>query len=211
MIVSPWWPSWVLRPLVLLCLAILLYQLVTWVTHARRENCPPHTSAMSSSLVTANAVQRIAELATLRVPIAEVRVFELRGRLGGCRMLMAVRGSAELATDVANAIASQMGDGTYQLSLPVPEVASVRLDHAATLIYSIERTGLWRLWPGLDIESELTTRAFREAQSDLQHAFESSDWIKAAQQQVETVLRSLADSFGVRITVQWLTTASPAP
>jgi hypothetical protein len=200
----PWWPVQMLRLLIVLSLAMLMYACVACFSRVLADARPGRTWETSTALVTADAVQRIAALCTLRIPIAQIRVTEMHGRLGGCRLLLTVRGDAVVTTDVARMITSRSDDGAFELSLPTPAVTAVRLDHAATSIYSIERTGLWRLWPGSDIETELTTRAFRDAERELDQAAQTHDWIGAAQEQAEGVLRTLADSLGVRVRFRWV-------
>jgi len=175
-----------------------------------RGDGPGNAEIHSVAALTAGQVQRIAELATLRVPIAEVRITEVTGRLGGCRMLLAVRGEAVIYTDASKAVISPLGEGAWELTLPMPEVRSIWIDHRFTRIYSIDRSGFWRLWPGSEIEAEGVSEALRCAQEALENEAKAQNWIAEGQRHAEALLRSTALSVGARIEIRW-TDSSVAP
>lgn len=150
-------------------------------------------------------VRQLAALVTLQAPISDVQVSEITGLTGALRLVVAVHGDVQVATDLNEAklenVDAERRSAT--LVLPRPRPMRPRLDHEKTRVVQIERTGMWRILWGQAGESALTNQALVAAQRVLAEAAEDDELMKRACSHTESVLRNFFAALDWDVTVQW--------
>lgn len=154
---------------------------------------------------TVEQVQKLSKLVSLRVPISDVQVSELRGFTGGLRLVLAVHGDVEIATDLSAASFEQIDPEkkTALLVLPRPRPMRPRLDHEKTRILELDRNGLWRWVNGEAGEQVLTNRAMAYAQQVLGEVAAKAEIADQGCRHTETVMREFFGAMGWTVTLQW--------
>ena len=125
----------VLRKLRLIALAMVARGALVWWTIRPEQRPAPGNGP------TIEQIQLLAELVTLKVDLADVRMTELRGKVGGLKAILVVRGEAAVGVDLSEARFEPVDQRNRRavLVLPQPRVLWVRLDH--------EQTKLAGVWP----------------------------------------------------------------
>jgi hypothetical protein len=163
---------------------------------------PAHTR---SAGLTIEQVRKLASLVVLDVPISDVHVTQLEGLTGGIKVVIAVHGDVQIATDLSKARFEDLDaeHHTATLVLPKPAPGRPRLNHEKTRIVAIERNGLWNILPGEAGEKAATNRAMSAAQQLLTDAAKRDDLAAKACAHADEVLRSFFTALGWTVTLQW--------
>jgi hypothetical protein len=150
-------------------------------------------------------VRQLAALVTLEAPMSDVQVSEIAGLTGSLRLVLAVHGDVQVATDLNQARLESVDaeQRTAVLILPRPRPMRPRLDHEKTRVVQIERTGMWRILWGQAGESALTNQALVAAQRVLGEAAEDEELMKRACSHTEGVLRNFFAALDWDVAVQW--------
>jgi hypothetical protein len=150
-------------------------------------------------------VQRLAELVTARVAIADVRETKLAGYLGDVRAVLIVRGEALLGPDFAQAriISNDAIQRRLVIELPWPHVISCRLDHSGTRLACLTHDGLWVIVPGDAGRRVVLNRAYAEAEKALAAAAATPQMIESVKTQAADVLSTFFQAAGWNATVRW--------
>lgn len=117
-------------------------------------------------------------------------------------ILLIAAGDVTVGIDLTKLAASDVvidrEKGTAQLTLPPPEILSVRLDEKHTYVYR-RTTGLLA-----ERNEQLESKARQEAIRAIEEAARNSDVMEKARRQAERQLQQLFEKFGVsRTTVGW--------
>jgi hypothetical protein len=150
-------------------------------------------------------VQRLAELVTARVAIADVRETKLTGYLGSVKAVLIVRGEALLGPDLSQAriISSEEQQRRLVIELRKPHVISCRLDHSGTRLACLTHDGLWVIVPGDAGRTVVLNRAYAEAEEALGAAAVTPQVIESAKTQAQRVLVDFLASTGWNVSVRW--------
>lgn len=185
-----------LVPILVLVIALL----VLWIALLDR-NFPPPTV----SVPTVEQVQALAQLMTLRVPVADMQVVRLQGYTGGASLILVSRGQVLIGTDLDQAHFEEVDQSARHavLVLPEPSVQYAALDHERTTIYRIDRSGLWQFMPGDAGETALVNRAMRQAQVQLAAVLEDHpEYREQARQQAQQVIGRFFEAVGWEVEVR---------
>jgi len=117
-------------------------------------------------------------------------------------ILMVAAGDVTVGVDLSKLEASDVEvdreRGTARLTLPPPEILSVRLDEKHTYVYS-RKTGLLA-----ERNEQLESKARQEALRAIEEAARNGDIMEKARRQAERQLQLLFEKFGVsRTTIGW--------
>jgi hypothetical protein len=150
-------------------------------------------------------VQRLAELVTARVEIADVRETKLAGYLGDVKAVLIVRGEALLGPDLSQARISKCDELQREIliELPKPHVISYRLDHSGTRLACLVHDGLWMIVPGDAGRTAVLNRAYAEAERALSAAAATEQTIEQATTQAERVLSTFFQAAAWHVNVRW--------
>ncbi len=162
---------------------------------------PPATPApvvVHSQGPTVEKLERLSQLVTTRVQVADILVAEGQG----CRGSWLVKGNALIAVDLGRAKITDKSEDTKQATiiLPQPDVLQPRVDHRRTRTWSVERLA-WLPWNA--DQDALRDAVMNEAQQLVAHTATSLDNIQTARITAETILKLLYAEVGWQLTVKW--------
>lgn len=174
---------------------------------------PPRPHRFESHALRIEQVRQLGELVTLEVPVSDVQTSTLEGYTGGLSVVLLVRGSVLVSTNLDQARLEQVDPAgrTATLILPPPRTLRPRLDHERTQVYRSDRSGLWRWFPASGAESAAYDLAMRKAQGLLEEAARREELLARARQRTSDVLLPFFDALGWRVTLQWAEAVAMAP
>lgn len=154
---------------------------------------------------TIEQVRQLSSLVTTRVEVADVRVGGIRGRTGGVRTVVVLKGDLLLGVDLSAARleASDPAARAAVLVLPPPAVTSPRVDHEGTRLFAASETGLWQLVPGDAAYAAAVDEAFYEAQRAVGRAGDDPSLHAGARRRAEQVVRCFFAALGWDVAVKW--------
>ncbi len=162
---------------------------------------PPTTPApiiVQSQGPTIEKLERLSQLVTTRIQIADILVAEGQG----CRGSWLVKGDALLAVNLGQVRITDKHEDTKQATiiLPLPEVLQPRVDHSRTRTWSVERVA-WLPWHA--DQDSLRDAVMAEAQKLVTHAAGSTENVQAAKMTTEGVIKALYAEVGWNVAVEW--------
>ena len=155
---------------------------------------------------TIEQVRRLGALAACRVAVADVQTTEIRGRTGGVRAVLVVKGDVLLAVDLEQARFASLDDAarTAVLALPQPRALSPRLDHERTRLYAIDESGLWAVTPGGDAAKvAVLAAAHRDAEQRVRDAGSDAALLRRCRRDAEQLLAAFFRATGWTVRVRW--------
>ena len=167
---------------------------------------PPATPApvvVQSQGPTIEKLERLSQLVTTRIQIADILVAEGQG----CRGSWLVKGDALLAVNLSQAKITDKHEDTKQATiiLPQPEVLQPRVDHSRTRTWAVDRL-TWIPWHA--DQDSLRDAVMAEAQRLVAHTAASAENLSQAKLAAETVLKALFAEVGWSVTVRWASVPS---
>lgn len=171
-----------------------------------RHTAPPVEQVIRASPgLRIEQVRELASLITLHVPISDIHVTQLEGFTGSVKLVLAVHGDVDIATDLSKARFEDMDPEhkTAILVLPPPAPVRPRLDHERTRILDIHRSGMWKVIPGQAGEDKLTNQAMRDAQRILATAAQNDALITKGCHHTQQVIDNFFGALGWQIQIQW--------
>ena len=186
--------------------AVLTAAWMTW--SARTATSPNATPALTSASAgpTIERLRALSALTTLRVEVADALVTELRGRTGGLKAVLTVRGEVRIGVDLSAARFESLDHHarTAKLVLPHPRLQSAALDHERTRLVGVFAAGLWKMTPGGgDADAAAVNCAYRDAQRALGLAAADPTLIDRTRTLTENVLKAFLQSLGWSLTIAW--------
>lgn len=166
---------------------------------------PAPTYRFQSQALKIEQIRQLGELVTLDVPVSDVQTSTLEGLTGSASLVLLVRGNVLIGTDLEQATFADLDaqGRTATLVLPPPRTMQPRLDHARTVVYRSDRTGLWQLFPTPGAETAVYERAMKQAQRLLEEAADQPELIERARERTEAVLRPFFEALGWAVVLQW--------
>jgi hypothetical protein len=162
----------------------------------------PAPSRPASGIVsqgpTVERLQRLAHLVTMRVYVADVLTAEGEGYRGA----WLIKGDALIGVDLSRARITTKDLKTRQATVQLlpPAVLLSRVDHDRTKTWEVQRT-TWVPWRG--DQDRLRDEVMLHAQRLIAHASASEENLQRACVFTETVIQSLYEEFGWKVTVAW--------
>jgi len=155
--------------------------------------------------LTIDQVRELTELVTAKLAIADVQETVVRGRWGGRKIILVVKGDLLVSVDLSLAKFEKMDQQAHSavLVLPPPRVISVRLDHDKTHIAVDKSLGWWCVVPGDAWRSEAVNVAYAEAQENLSATAANEGLIDKSRRHAEAVITAFFRDIGWRVTVRW--------
>jgi hypothetical protein len=152
---------------------------------------------------TIEKLERLSQLVSLRVQIADILVAEGNG----CRGSWLIKGDALLSVNLSQASITDKHEDTRQATiiLPEPQVLQPRVDHSRTRTWAVDRLA-WLPW-NADQDS-LRDAVMAEAQKLVAHTASSAENLSQAKLTAETVLKGLYSEVGWNVAVTWTTPSS---
>jgi hypothetical protein len=147
---------------------------------------------------TVERLQRLAHLVTMRVYVADVLTAEGEGYRGA----WLIKGDALIGVDLSRARITTKDLKTRQATVQLlpPAVLLSRVDHDRTKTWEVQRT-TWVPWRG--DQDRLRDEVMLHAQRLIAHASASEENLQRACVFTETVIQSLYEEFGWKVTVAW--------
>ena len=182
----------------ILFLAAPAASLVAVVLVLPRLRAPSVPITVQSQGPTIERLERLNQLVTTRVSVADVLV----GEGEGCRGVWLIRGDALIAVDLGQARITARREDAKQATilLPEPEVLQPRVDHQRTRTWEVRRLA-WLPWNA--DQDRLRDTVMAQAQQLVVQAAGSAENIQQAKIAAETILKTLYAEVGWSITVQW--------
>jgi hypothetical protein len=181
-------------------IAILLLGITALIVLIPRRTATANTGVVVKSLgPTTHQLQRLGELASLRLNIVDVLQAEGQGHRG----LWLIKGDALLACDMTRAeiVDADEAAKTAVVRLVNPRCVSPRVDHEKTKTWNIEKS-TWLPWKWGD-KDELREAAMYHAQKLVEEAARSPHNIGQAQSNAELLVRRTYEMVGWHVTVEW--------
>ena len=146
-------------------------------------------------------LEKLAELATLRVHVSDVLVAENASWAGTIRGAWLIKGDALLSVDLkrAKVLSSDAGTRKIVLLLPNPRVIQPRVDHNKTVVYDWQK-GLLR---SSDVAKEVWKDAMKHAQQLVEQVAAEPEQIDLGRAQTESALTQVYSYAGWDLQVQW--------
>ena len=168
---------------------------------------PPETPppvVIHSEGPTVEKLERLSQLVTTRIQIADILVAEGNG----CRGSWLIKGDALLSVNLGQASITDKHDDTKQatITLPEPQVLQPRVNHERTRTWAVDRLA-WMPW-NADQDS-LRDAVMAEAQKLVSHTAASAETLSQAKLTSETVLKGLYSEVGWNVAVKWGSSDSP--
>lgn len=181
--------------IILLAFAVLAVCAAIFYRRQLRIDRPP---VITSQGPTVEKLERLSQLVTTRVQIADVLI----GEGQGCRGAWLIKGDALLAVNLSKAAITDKHEDTKQATiiLPEPQVLQPRVNHERTRTWSVERVA-WLPWNA--DQDALRDAVYLEGQKLVAHTAASAENIQAARVTAEVVIKSLYAEVGWQLTVKW--------
>jgi hypothetical protein len=158
----------------------------------------PQLVKVTSQGPTIERLERLAQLITTRVHVADVLV----GEDQGCQGSWLIRGDGLLGIDLGRTEIIDRDEQARQATivLPQPCVLQARVDHEKTRTWEVRRTS-WVPWRG--DKDALRDSVMREAQKLVAQAANSPENLAHARTAAEAILQGFYEEVGWRVRVRW--------
>ncbi len=184
--------------LILLALGLLAVFIGLLVCLRQLNVAQPPPIVVTSQGPTIERLERLSQLVTSRVCIADVLV----GESDNSRGAWLIRGDGLIAVDLSKAIITERNDSAKQatIRLPQPAVILARIDHEKSRVWEM-RTTTWIPWhaqPG-----RLLDEAMLQSQRMVTQAAGSKENIEQARRQAEVIIGALYEQVGWDVKIVW--------
>jgi Protein of unknown function (DUF4230) len=163
---------------------------------------PPPPIVVTSQGPTIERLERLSQLVTSRVYIADVLI----GEGEGCRGAWLIRGDALIATNLNRAVIAETDESAKRatIRLPQPEVLQARVDHERTRTWEVSRM-TWLPWNAN--QDRLRDEVMLQAQRLVAQAAGSKENIEQAKRAAEIIIGALYEHVGWEVHVVWQETS----
>lgn len=180
------------------CLLAVVIGLLVCRRHFRVGQPPPPPLVVSSTGPTIARLERLSQLVTSRVYVADVLI----GEGEGCRGAWLIRGDSLIAVNLSKATITEKDDIAKRatIRLPQPEVLQERVNHEKTKTWEV-RTTTWIPWH--TDQDRLRDEVMLQAQRLVAQAAGSKENIEQAKRAAEIVIGALYEQLGWDVKVVW--------
>jgi hypothetical protein len=146
-------------------------------------------------------LEKLSELVTVKVHVADVLVAENTSWAGDIKGAWLIKGDALLSVDMklAKVLRSDEAAKKLTVQLPQPHVLQARVDHTRTVLYDW-RKGLLR---SQDVADTIWKDAMRHAQELVQQLAGEPDQLDMSRRQAEAALKQFYSYVGWNLDVVW--------
>ena len=183
---------------------------ISWAARVRHGSSKAGTMAIEDTLhtdtgPTLQQIQRLSNLVTMKVDVADVQVTEVGGYTGGQKAILLVKGDILLGVDLSQARLESVDSGsrTAVLVLPGPGVHSPRLDQERTRLFTVTSQGLWRLVPGDAGQTAVVNDAYKHAQKVVAEAASEAGLVDQCRRNTQSAVESFFNAASWRVDVKW--------
>ena len=181
-------------------LAIGLLAVFVGLLICLRQFCieKPPPIVVSSSGPTIDRLEKLSQLVTSRVYVADVLI----GEGDGCRGCWLVRGDSLLAIPLNKASVIDKDDSTKRatIRLPPPEILQARVDHTKTKTWEVKTT----TWiPFRADQDAVRDEVMHQAQLMVAQAAGSKENIEQAKRSAEVIIGALYEHVGWEVKIAW--------
>jgi len=171
---------------------------LAWALALLHSPSPPPPVAIYSQGPTIERLERLSQLVTIRVHVADVLV----GEGEGCRGAWLIKGDALVGVNLGQARITEKDEATKQarIVLPAPEVLQPRVNHERTRTWQVSRMA-WLPWNA--DQDRLRDAVMLQAQQLVAHAAASSDNLQQAKTAAEAIITAFYREVGWQVTVSW--------
>ena len=154
---------------------------------------------------TLQQIQRLSNLVTMKVDVADVQVTEVGGYTGGQKAILLVKGDFLLGVDLSRARLESVDSGARKavLVLPGPGVHSPRLDQERTRLFTVTSQGLWRLVPGDAGQTAVVNDAYKHAQKVVAEAASEAGLVDQCRRNTQSAIECFFNAAGWQVDVKW--------
>jgi hypothetical protein len=198
------WGSWPIRWLhsflgiaLRIAMIVLVVLAALWLYNAKQPSQPQIVSLGP----TVEQAQKLSELVTLRIYIADVLIGCDEQWIGNVEAAFLIKGDALISVDLAQMqVAKDLDKKTAVLTLPKPRILSARVDH--------ERSRVWDMRKGCLVFGDDRAKAvyqsgFLHAQRLVEQVAGQDEWIDKARSQAEAILKGFYSALGWAIEIKW--------
>jgi len=163
-----------------------------------RVTQPPPPIIVTSQGPTIERLERLSQLVTSRVYVADVLI----GEGEGCRGAWLIRGDALIATSLNKAVIVETDESAKRatIRLPQPGVLQARVDHERTRTWEVSRMA-WLPWN--TNQDRLRDEVMLQAQRMVAQAAGSRENIEQAKRAAEVIIAALYELVGWNVKVIW--------
>ena len=163
-----------------------------------RVGQPPPPMVVSSAGPTVERLERLSQLCTGRVYVADVLI----GQSDTSKGAFLIRGDALVCVDLSKAVIAEKDDSAKRatIRLPQPEVLQARVDHERTKTWEVRST-TWIPWR--EEQDRLRDEVFHQAQLMVAQAAGSRENIEHAKRAAEIIISALFEHVGWCVKVVW--------
>lgn len=146
-------------------------------------------------------LERLSELATLKVHVADVLKAEDRSVWGDIRGAWLIKGDALLSVDMKQAKITDVDPEahTLKVTLPGPRVIQARIDHEHTVVYDWQKGWL----RSQDVAADIWKEAMKHAQRIIEQTAASAENDQLCRQQTEAAIQQMYSFIGWKATIVW--------
>ena len=183
---------------IILPLACLPYLPACWFACVSFVSNKPPPIVVTSQGPTIERLERLSQLVTSRVYVADVLI----GEGEGCRGAWLIRGDSLIAVNLSKATITEKDEASKRatIRLPQPEVLQARLDHEKCKTWEVKTT-TWIPWHS--DQDRLRDEVFLQAQRLVAQAAGSKENIEHAKRAAEIVLAALFEHLGWDVKIIW--------
>jgi hypothetical protein len=181
------------------CAAVLLLAAILATMFMCHQPPPPARAVrLASQGPTIERLERLAQLITTRVYVADVLTADGEGYQGA----WLIKGDALIGLDLGRAVVADRDDDCRQavLRLPPPAVLQSRVDHERTRTWEVRKT-TWVPWSGN--QDALRDAVMYQAQKLVAHAAGSQENLRHARTRAEVVIGGFYAAIGWRVEIRW--------
>jgi len=177
-------------------LATIVAGVAVWHWASRRV--PPEVRVISTGPVTLH-IEKLSELVTLRVQIADVLTGEGPGMSGA----WLIKGDGLIGVDLQKAKIMSRDEATKKIvyQLAPPHVIQSRVDHEKTKTWEVKKT-TWIPWRIGD-QDALRDQVMQEAQRLVESSTASDENMKAARSHAELLIQDYCMALGWTAEINW--------
>ena len=178
-------------------LAVFLGLLI-YLRPLRVTQPPPPPIVVTSQGPTIERLERLSQLCTGRVYVADVLI----GQSDTTKGAFLIRGDALIAVDLSRAVIAEKDESARRatIRLSPPEVLQARVDHERTKTWEVRST-TWIPWRAE--QDRLRDEVFHQAQLMVAQAAGSHENIEHAKRAAEIIISALFEHVGWNVKVTW--------
>ena len=184
----------------LLVLAALAVQAGVVLLCYRAFTAPGRTT-ITSIAPTVTQLEKLSELATLKVHVVDVLSAQDSNFWGDIKGVWLIKGDALLSVDMREAKISNVNESakTLLVTLPQPRVIQARVDHERAELYDWQKGWL----RSQDVASRIWKDAMRHAQRIVEQTANSAENRRLCRQQTELAIQQMYDFIGWKAEIAW--------